>query len=151
MWLSSIDAEGLIRMLRFCAIQWYLCHTPKIKTFFFFHLEILIFLYFFSFNLSLPIASAFFLPLLPIASAVASAFLLSLLPPQKVASEKKALLKTEHFGSLATFRSMGQSMGKKLNSRQRCASDVAGDVAGDKSLATGVHFCFGPCTFINSF
>ena len=37
-------------------------------------------------------------------------------------------------------------MGKKLNSRQRCASDVAGDVAGDKSLATGVHFRFGPCT-----
>ena len=42
-------------------------------------------------------------------------------------------------------------MGKKLNSRQQCASNVAGnvagDVAGDKSLATGVHFCFGPCTF----
>ena len=37
-------------------------------------------------------------------------------------------------------------MGKKLNSRQRCASNVAGDVAGDKSLATGVHFRFGPCT-----
>ena len=39
-------------------------------------------------------------------------------------------------------------MGKKLNSRQRCASDVAGDVAGDKSLATGVHFRFGPCTLM---
>ena len=38
-------------------------------------------------------------------------------------------------------------MGKKLNSRQRCASDVAGDVAGDKSLAIGVHFRFGPCTY----
>ena len=41
-------------------------------------------------------------------------------------------------------------MGKKLNSRQRCASDVTGDVAGDKSLATGVHFRFGPCTLHKS-
>ena len=39
-------------------------------------------------------------------------------------------------------------MGKKLNSRQQCASDVAGNVAGDKSLATGVHFRFGPCTHL---
>ena len=42
-------------------------------------------------------------------------------------------------------------MGKKLNSCQQCASDVAGDVAGDKLLATGVHFCFGPCTYIKKF
>ena len=54
-----------------------------------------------------------------------------------------------HFGLLATFRSMGQSMGKKQNSRQRCVSNIAGDVAGNKSLATGVHFRFGPCTSVS--